>query len=127
MQCTSLRSLLPPKTKILITRIYFTEKKLTLTTNMIYTQENVHMYHTCLKGLMSLHHMHPWLASDPFELSQQFHLQKASFFFLDIPNAFQNTISHHLEKRFHLSLTYLFMGWYKIKWPKHTLASRNQK
>ena len=44
-----LHSLLPPDTKILIPRVYFRVKKLTLTTNMIYTQEHVHMDHSWLK------------------------------------------------------------------------------
>ena len=49
------------------------------------------------------------------------------FFFLDISNAFQNTILPNPAEGVYLSLPYLYLDWYKIKWIKHPLSSRNQK
>ena len=40
------------------------------------------MDHPCLKYLNSLYHIHLWMESDPFVLSQQLHLQKAKFFLI---------------------------------------------
>ena len=46
---------------------------------------------------------------------------------LDISNAFQNTIPPNPEERVYLSLPYLYLEWFKRKWPKYPFASRNQK
>ena len=46
---------------------------------------------------------------------------------LDISNAFQNIILPDPVERVYLILTYIHLDWYKIKWPKHPLASINQK
>ena len=48
-------------------------------------------------------------------------------FFLDISNVFQNAILPNPAERIYLSLPYLYLDWYKINFPKHPLASRNQK
>ena len=53
-----LHSLLPPKIYILRPIISVRVKKLTLTTNIIYTQEHVKMDHPCLKILTLLYLMH---------------------------------------------------------------------
>ena len=46
-------------------------------------------------------------------------------FVLDIYNAFHNTILPNPSKIVYLSLPYLYLERYKIKWPKHSLASGN--
>ena len=43
-------------------------------------------------------------------------------FVLDIYNSFQNTILPYSSERVYLRLTYLYMDWYKRKWPEHLLA-----
>ena len=47
-------------------------------------------------------------------------------FVLDISNSFQNTILPNPAERVYLSLLYLYLDWYKRKWPKHPLASINK-
>ena len=47
-------------------------------------------------------------------------------FFLDISNSFKNTILPNPEEIVYLILPYLYLDWYKRKWPKHPLASINQ-
>ena len=49
------------------------------------------------------------------------------YFFLEISNAFQNTILTNTAERVYLSLPYLYLDWYKRKCTKHSLASINQK
>ena len=48
-------------------------------------------------------------------------------FVLDISNAFQNTILPNPAEGFYLILPYLYLYCYKMKWPKHPLASINNK
>ena len=48
-------------------------------------------------------------------------------FVLDISNAFKNTVLPYPVERVYLSLAHLYLEWYKIKSPKHPLASINQK
>ena len=48
-------------------------------------------------------------------------------FVLDISNAFQNFILPHPAEIVYLRLPYLYLDCYKREYPKHTLASRNQK
>ena len=48
-------------------------------------------------------------------------------FVLDISNALKNTILPNPAERVYISLTYLYLDWYKRKLPKHPLASINQK
>ena len=48
-------------------------------------------------------------------------------FVLDIQNDFQNTILPNYSERVYISLPYLYLEFYKRKWPKYPLASRNQK
>ena len=48
-------------------------------------------------------------------------------FYLDISYTFQNTILPNPAHRLYISLPYLYLYWYKIKCPKHKLASINQK
>ena len=44
-------------------------------------------------------------------------------FVLDISNVFQNTILPYPEETFYLSLPHLYLEWFKINCPKHSLAS----
>ena len=46
---------------------------------------------------------------------------------VNISNAFQDKILPNPAERAHLRLPYLYLEWYKIKWPKQPLASINQK
>ena len=48
-------------------------------------------------------------------------------FVLYISNAFQTTILPNPTERIYLSFPYLYLDWYKIKWPKHQLYSINKK
>ena len=48
-------------------------------------------------------------------------------FVLDISSAFQNTILPNPAEIVYISLPYIYSYWYKIKCPKHQLASRNRK
>ena len=48
-------------------------------------------------------------------------------FVLDISNAFHNTILPNPAEIVYLSLPHLYLDWYKIKWPKHPLASINHQ
>ena len=48
-------------------------------------------------------------------------------FVLDISNAFHNTFLPDPAERIYLSFPYLYLDWCKIRFPKHPLASRNQK
>ena len=47
-------------------------------------------------------------------------------FVLDIFNSLQNSILTNPEERAYLSLPHLYLKWFKIKWPKHPLASINK-
>ena len=117
-----LLSLLPPDTKILKHRIYFRVKKLTLTTNMIYNHENLQMNHPLLKGLTSLYLMHLWTESAPSYYHRNCFCRRPHYFFLDLSNAFKNTILSNPTERVYLSLPYIYLYWYRRKWPKHPLA-----
>ena len=48
-------------------------------------------------------------------------------FFLDISNAFQNNILPNPAEIVYIILPYIYLDWYKRKWPEHPLESRNQK
>ena len=48
-------------------------------------------------------------------------------FLLDISNAYQNTILTKTSEIVYLSLPYIYLDWYKRKWPKHPLDSNNKK
>ena len=48
-------------------------------------------------------------------------------FVLNISNNFQNIIIPNTAEIVYLSLPHIYLEWYKIKFPKHPLASRNQK
>ena len=48
-------------------------------------------------------------------------------FVLDISNALQNTIIPNPAERVYISLPHIYLEWFKIKFPKHPLASINQK
>ena len=48
-------------------------------------------------------------------------------FVLDISNEFHNNILPNPAERVYISLPYIYLDWYKIKYPKHTLASSKQK
>ena len=50
-----------------------------------------------------------------------------TIFILDIYKAFQNTILPNPEEMVYLSLPNLYLEWFKIKWPKHTLWSGNTR
>ena len=47
-------------------------------------------------------------------------------FVLYISNAYQNIILTNPAERVYISLPYLYLDWYKRKWPEHPLASINQ-
>ena len=48
-------------------------------------------------------------------------------FFLNISNAFQNKILPNPAERVYLRLPYIYLEWYKRKYPKIPLASSNQR
>ena len=123
-----LLSSLPPNTKILRPRIYFRVK----TTEI----ENQHDSYsrTCenwssiiegvdstvsyklLAGIRSLHII--------IEIASA---EGIIIFVLDISNAFRNTILPNPAEIVYLILPHLYLDWYKIKWPKHPLASINHQ
>ena len=123
-----LRSLLPPDTKILRPRIYFRVK-----TTDIDNQYDLYS-RTCAYRLSVLEVFDFTVSYAPVDVicSLRIIISIASaegliIFVLDMSNAFQNTILPNSTERVYISLPYLYLGWYKIKWPKHPLASRNQK
>ena len=123
-----LRSLLPPNKKILRPRISFRAK-----TTEIDKQYELYS-RTCADGssmiegvdftvsyapVVDLHSLRIIILIDSTEV--------LFIFVLGISNAFQNTILPNPAEIFYLSLPYLYLDWYKIKWSKHPLDSSNQK
>ena len=123
-----LRSLLPPGTKILRPRISFRVK-----TADIDNQYDIHS-RTCADVSSMLEGVDFTVSYAPVAGIHSIRIiiaiaseEGLIIFVLDISNAFQNIILINPVEIVYLSLPYLYLDWYTIKWPKYPLASRNQK
>ena len=123
-----LRSSLPPNTKIFIPRTSFGVK----TTDI---DNQYHIYsRTCAYRSFIIEVVGFTVSYAPVSGIKSLciiiavaSIEFLILFILDISNAFQNIIFTNPVEKLYLSLPYLYLDWYKIKWPKHPLASSNQK
>ena len=108
--------------------IYFRIK-----TNYIYNQYDIHS-RTCTNGSSIFDVVDFTISYAPVAviLSLCIIIAIASaeglvIFVLEISKAFQNTILPNPAEIVYLSLPYIYLYWYKRNFPKHPLASINQK
>ena len=123
----SLRSFLPPYTKILIPRIYF-RVKTTHIDNQYHIYSITCAYESSMRGLVyfTVYYSPADGIRSICIIIAISYVEVLIIFVLDISNAFQNNILPNPEEIVYLRLTYLYRYWYK-KRPKHQLALIKQK
>ena len=121
-----LRYLLPPNTKILKTRISIRVK-----TTDIDNQYDIYS-RTCADRSSMIEGVEFTVSYAPVAgicsiciIIEIVSAEGLIIFFLDISNAFQNTILPYPTERVYLSLPHLYLECYKIRLPNHRSASIN--
>ena len=123
-----LRYLLPPSIKILRPRISFRVKR-TATDNQYYLYSRTYLDGSSMIEGVDFTVSYSPVAGIPslYIFIAIEYVEVLNIFVLDISNDFQNNSLTNTAERVYLSLPFIYLDWYKIKWPKHQLFSRNQK
>ena len=122
-----LRSSLPPDTKILCPGIYFRVNKTDIENQYaLYSRTCSYVSYI----IVGVNFTVSYAPVGGIFISYNHHChcicRRINYFLLDISNAFQNISIPNPEEMLYLSLPHLYLEWFKIKWSKHPLASRNK-